>query len=97
MIGLTLDTSHLYASIAISKNDKVMYFKKNKKVNKQAETLNLMIEEAMSDLRLSFSDLNYIAVATGPGKFTGLRPGMTKTHDHNRCRTNTNSEQTKSK
>jgi tRNA threonylcarbamoyl adenosine modification protein YeaZ len=76
MIGLTLDTSHLYASIAISKNDKVMYFKNNKKVNKQAETLNLMIEEAMSDLRLSFSDLNYIAVATGPGKFTGLRIGI---------------------
>jgi tRNA threonylcarbamoyladenosine biosynthesis protein TsaB len=76
MIGLTLDTSYLYASIAISEKDKVVYFKNNEKVNKQAEMLNLMIEEAMSDLRLSFKDLNYIAVATGPGRFTGLRVGI---------------------
>ena len=76
MIGLTLDTSYLYASVAISENDKILYFKNNEKVNKQAETLNLMIEEAMSNLKLSFKDLKYIAVTTGPGRFTGLRVGV---------------------
>ena len=76
MIGLTLDTSYLYASIAISENDKILYFKNNEKVNKQAETLNLMIEKAISNLKLSFKDLKYIAVTTGPGRFTGLRVGV---------------------
>ena len=76
MIGLTLDTSYLYASVAISENDKILYFKNNEKVNRQAETLNLMIEEAIRNLKLSFKDLKYIAVTTGPGRFTGLRVGV---------------------
>ena len=55
MIGLTLDTSYLYASIAISENNKILYFKSNAEINKQAEDLNVMIKEAIDYLKLSFN------------------------------------------
>lgn len=80
MIGLVLDTAYLYASIAISENDKILYFQINEEINKQAENINLMVEKAMKHLKLSFKDLNYIAVTTGPGRFTGLRVGICVTN-----------------
>lgn len=35
-----------------------------------------MIEEVMEDAGISFSDLDLLAVTTGPGGFTGLRIGL---------------------
>ncbi|MCX7766870.1 MAG: tRNA (adenosine(37)-N6)-threonylcarbamoyltransferase complex dimerization subunit type 1 TsaB, partial [Candidatus Sumerlaeia bacterium] len=41
-----------------------------------SERLMSSIAEALSRLQLKISDLNAIAVATGPGSFTGVRIGM---------------------
>jgi tRNA threonylcarbamoyl adenosine modification protein YeaZ len=76
MIGLALDTSHLYASVAIIRDGKILCYKSNEKPNKQAETINLTIEDALNDLKMAFQDLDYVAVAAGPGRFTGLRVGI---------------------
>ncbi|KAJ6616942.1 hypothetical protein Bhyg_18021, partial [Pseudolycoriella hygida] len=37
----------------------------------QAETIVPMIEEALRIAKLSYHDLNYLAVTNGPGSFTG--------------------------
>lgn len=41
-----------------------------------AEALFPMIEDALAELDASYSDLDRIAVCTGPGSFTGLRVGI---------------------
>jgi len=41
-----------------------------------AEKLHLFIEEVISDVAISFSDLKAIAVSQGPGSYTGLRIGV---------------------
>lgn len=41
-----------------------------------AEVLMRLIEEAMAEARLAFTDLDRIAVTVGPGSFTGLRIGI---------------------
>jgi tRNA threonylcarbamoyladenosine biosynthesis protein TsaB len=41
-----------------------------------AEILMRLIEEAMAEARLTFTDLDRIAVTIGPGSFTGLRIGI---------------------
>ncbi|MBZ0141385.1 MAG: tRNA (adenosine(37)-N6)-threonylcarbamoyltransferase complex dimerization subunit type 1 TsaB, partial [Pseudorhodoplanes sp.] len=41
-----------------------------------AEALMPVIETVMRDSGLAFSDLDRIAVTTGPGSFTGLRVGI---------------------
>lgn len=76
MIGLALDTSYLHASVALIKDDKILYYKNNEKQNKQAETINLAIEEGLSSIERTFKDLEYVAVTVGPGRFTGLRVGI---------------------
>jgi tRNA threonylcarbamoyladenosine biosynthesis protein TsaB len=41
-----------------------------------AEILMQLIEDAMAEARLAFTDLDRIAVTVGPGSFTGLRIGI---------------------
>ena len=76
MIGLALDTSYLLASVAIIKDAEVLCFELNDNKNKQTESLNLIIEKANAATKISFKDYNYIAITTGPGRFTGMRVGI---------------------
>lgn len=76
MIGLALDTSYLYASIAIIKDGKILYYANNNKPNKQAETINSAIEKGLSRVGINFQELDYVAVTAVVGRFTGLRVGI---------------------
>lgn len=42
---------------------------------KLAETLNSKIKELLAEAKISYQDLNGVAVVKGPGSFTGLRIG----------------------
>ncbi|MBQ7569551.1 MAG: tRNA (adenosine(37)-N6)-threonylcarbamoyltransferase complex dimerization subunit type 1 TsaB, partial [Synergistaceae bacterium] len=41
----------------------------------QAAELPVKVEELLKNSGVSFSDINYIALANGPGYFTGIRVG----------------------
>lgn len=41
-----------------------------------SETLMPMINDLLANTKLGFSDIEYFAVSTGPGSFTGLRIGV---------------------
>ncbi|MDE6313710.1 MAG: tRNA (adenosine(37)-N6)-threonylcarbamoyltransferase complex dimerization subunit type 1 TsaB [Lachnospiraceae bacterium] len=72
---LALDSSGLTASIAVVDNDIMVaeYTINYKKTHSQ--TLLPMLERMAAEIELDLNTLDYIAVAAGPGSFTGLRIG----------------------
>ena len=72
---LALDSSGLVASVAIMQDDTLLgeYTTNHKKTHSQ--TLLPMLAQLMEELQLEMSDIDAIAVAGGPGSFTGLRIG----------------------
>lgn len=72
---LGIDTSGMVATVAVLEDGiiKAEYTVNNKKTHSQ--TLLPMLDEISRILEDDFSDIDAIAVAAGPGSFTGLRIG----------------------
>ena len=72
---LALDSSGLVASVALAEDDNLIaeYTIQYKKT--QSQTLLPMLDEIRNMVELDLSDVDAIAVAAGPGSFTGLRIG----------------------
>ena len=72
---LAIDASSLVASVAILEEDKLLaeYTVNFKKTH--SETLMPMLDEVCSMISLDLESIDAIAVAGGPGSFTGLRIG----------------------
>lgn len=72
---LALDSSGLTASVAVVEDDILVgeYTINYKKTHSQ--TLLPMLEQVSKDIELDLNTVDYIAVAAGPGSFTGLRIG----------------------
>lgn len=72
---LALDSSGLVASVAVTKDDNLLaeYTVNYKKTHSQ--TLLPMLDEISRMIELDLESIDAIAVAAGPGSFTGLRIG----------------------
>ncbi len=72
---LAIDSSGLVASVAVVEDDVLLaeYTIHHKKTHSQ--TLLPMLEEVKKMTELDLKSVDYIAVAAGPGSFTGLRIG----------------------
>jgi tRNA threonylcarbamoyladenosine biosynthesis protein TsaB len=72
---LALDSSGLVASVAVVSEDQLLaeYTINHKKTHSQ--TLLPMMDEIVKMIELDIKDIDAIAVAAGPGSFTGLRIG----------------------
>jgi len=72
---IALDSSGLVASVAVLEDDKLMaeYTMNYKKTHSQ--TLLPMLDEIVRMIELDLSTVDAIAIAKGPGSFTGLRIG----------------------
>lgn len=72
---LGLDSSGLVASVAVVENDVLLaeYTTDYKKTHSQ--TLLPMLEELRNMIELDMDTIDAIAIASGPGSFTGLRIG----------------------
>lgn len=72
---LAIDSSGLTASVAVLSDGIILseYSVNNKKTHSQ--TLLPMIEEAVNQSGVILSELDAVAIAEGPGSFTGLRIG----------------------
>lgn len=73
---LGFDTSWGKTSVALSEGDTIITAANSHNASSQAEELIVMIEKALADTKLSYSDIGYLAVTTGPGSFTGIRVGL---------------------
>lgn len=75
MIILGIDSSSISCSVSVLKDNKLI----GKIVNNgltHSQTLLPMIDEVLTDAKLSVKDVDLIGVTKGPGSFTGLRIGM---------------------
>jgi len=72
---LAIDSSGMVASVAILSEDKLIgeYTINNKKTHSQ--TLLPMIDEMIQMIGMTLEEIDVIAIAAGPGSFTGLRIG----------------------
>ena len=72
---LGLDSSGLVASVAVVENETLLseYTVNHKKTHSQ--TLLPMLDEIVKMIELDLNSIDAIAVAAGPGSFTGLRIG----------------------
>lgn len=73
---LAIDTAYEACSVGISGGARPPVLATEIIGRGHAERLMGMIEAAMAEAGLAFSDLDRIAVTTGPGSFTGLRVGI---------------------
>lgn len=77
MIVLGIETSTKIGSVALADKGKILAAADLSGVMNHSEKLLPAIEKIMASRKISFSDINRIAVSTGPGSFTGLRIGLT--------------------
>jgi tRNA threonylcarbamoyl adenosine modification protein YeaZ len=73
---LAFDTTHGYCSVAIATDHKPILSTRIEETSRQAELLIPTIESLLTTSGLHYSDLDVLAVTTGPGSFTGVRIGL---------------------
>ena len=73
---LAIETSNGICSVAISKRDQVFKSFRIDENAMQAEYLLPMIEQALKQTGLHYSNLDFISSSIGPGSFTGIRIGI---------------------
>ncbi|MDD4570099.1 MAG: tRNA (adenosine(37)-N6)-threonylcarbamoyltransferase complex dimerization subunit type 1 TsaB [Tepidanaerobacteraceae bacterium] len=73
---LGIDTSSIVSTIAILNEEKLLaeYIVNNKKTH--SEKMMGVIDQVFEDSGITVSDIDVVAVAKGPGSFTGIRIGM---------------------
>jgi tRNA threonylcarbamoyladenosine biosynthesis protein TsaB len=73
---LGFDTSHGRCSVTISDDMNIISTADISPSSMQAEMLVPLVEEALLKASLQYQDIDYLAVTTGPGSFTGIRIGL---------------------
>ncbi len=73
---LHIETATDVCSIGISRERKLLALRESDNFNDHAAQITLMIEACAKDARISLSDLDAVAVSSGPGSYTALRIGV---------------------
>ena len=73
---LSVDTSANVATVAICEDDRLICEQMTNTKKTHSQTLMPMIDNVLAQAEMEISDVDLIAVANGPGSFTGLRIGV---------------------
>lgn len=73
---LSIDSSSVTASVAITENGNVLAENFINNGLTHSQTLMPMVEQTISDSGISISDIDLFAITNGPGSFTGVRIGI---------------------
>ena len=77
MISLIIDTSISIPTIAIIKDNKVLYRYHEKISSDMSSKILPIIDDAVKNTNIELNDIDNIFVVNGPGSFTGVRIGAT--------------------
>ena len=72
---LSLDSTAIVSTVAITENEKLLAQFSINNGNTHSETLLPMIESCLKVLKLTVDDVDLFACSAGPGSFTGVRIG----------------------
>ena len=75
-IVLAIETTGSRCSVAVAHGDTVLARESRPLRHGHGEALMPMLDRVMAEVALSPRDLGIVAVATGPGGFTGIRVGL---------------------
>lgn len=73
---LSLETATANCSVALASDGKILASRSINVGFSHAEKINIFIQEVLVEAGLALSDLQAIAVSSGPGSYTGLRIGV---------------------
>ncbi len=73
---LGIDTSGKVASVAITDGNRLLWEKSVYTKLTHSQVILPMVKTALNESGLDFADLDCVAVANGPGSYTGLRIGI---------------------
>ncbi|MGN6294433.1 MAG: tRNA (adenosine(37)-N6)-threonylcarbamoyltransferase complex dimerization subunit type 1 TsaB [Chitinophagaceae bacterium] len=73
---LHIDTSVEGASVCLARDSAVLHPALNNRQKDQPGWLHTSIRQLMADMNLGMNELEAVAVAIGPGSYTGLRVGL---------------------
>jgi tRNA threonylcarbamoyladenosine biosynthesis protein TsaB len=73
---LCFDVSGNSCSVAVSFGQEIVSFEQELRPSMQAERLMVIVQDVLLSARLKYKELDYLAVTTGPGSFTGVRIGL---------------------
>ena len=72
---LSIETSADLCSVALSANGEEIAISNFKETKSHAQKILILIEQLINGVNLKLSNLNAIAISSGPGSYTGLRIG----------------------
>ena len=73
---LIIDTTSSSLIVAVLSGDKVFSASQQDCGLRHSTTINLAVEKALADAKVTFADLDVLACCVGPGSFTGIRIGI---------------------
>ncbi len=73
---LLIDTSAQKCNVGLVRDGQLLHALVHEDRQSQAAVINPMIEQLFKDTGIQLSELNAIAVCSGPGSYTGLRIGL---------------------
>ncbi|HET6993226.1 MAG TPA: tRNA (adenosine(37)-N6)-threonylcarbamoyltransferase complex dimerization subunit type 1 TsaB [Bacteroidia bacterium] len=73
---LLIESSTNICSVALSCDGKIIAIRENNGPNRHAELLTVFCDEVVKEGKITFKDLDAVAVSKGPGSYTGLRIGV---------------------
>lgn len=73
---LNIETSQNFCSVALSSKEKIIDFITSEQINNHSLEIGIFIDKIMKRNDIDVSDLEAIAVSSGPGSYTGLRIGV---------------------
>lgn len=73
---LSVDSSSVTASVAITENGKILSEKFINNGLTHSQTLMPMVEDVINESGVSVKDIDLFAITNGPGSFTGVRIGI---------------------
>jgi tRNA threonylcarbamoyladenosine biosynthesis protein TsaB len=76
MTILQIETATTVCSVALARDGHVIAVKELDERNIHAEVITLYIDELIKQTGIGYSELDAVAVSSGPGSYTGLRIGV---------------------
>jgi tRNA threonylcarbamoyladenosine biosynthesis protein TsaB len=73
---LNIDTATELASVCLADNERLLSYRENEQQKEHASFVHLAIKQIMEETSKELSEVDAIAVTSGPGSYTGLRVGL---------------------